>query len=375
MDFRFLRYLVCYTCRTEDVAHDLNEQLITIIYCISRHDDGVKQLNALNAIDLIEAFQSLEKGGALGTKCWMILALLLTPEQIKNDSKRVNNIIDVLIKIVHPKSVTWSLCIGGIHVSELFAVLAKIFNDDHTLDYILEKTKLSLHHSSNFEFFINECIVDHSGMGDENVQGLAARTALVNILWSISFQEKYKQKLKEGTTDFKQLIQDYAIGTKEKIASNQYITKYVENIQKAAEGLLFNIDELIHPLTVQIDQPLTVEDKKQKPIIMISYSHENTEFCKQLYNEILKRGYHNIWIDFKSSKSDDLWEKIDNGMNQADVIICLITDEYCNSKSCRLEATYALEKLHPSKLIIPIFLEEHQLPEWLGKLILKIYIY
>ena len=59
-------------------------------------------------------------------------------------------------------------------------------------------SQVDLHTSSTIEFFINLLIDYHSDMGDEDHSKLATCTALVNILWSVSFQEKYKQKLKEG---------------------------------------------------------------------------------------------------------------------------------------------------------------------------------
>ncbi len=57
------------------------------------------------------------------------------------------------------------------------------------------------------------------------------------------------------------------------------------------------------------------------------------------------------------------------------VIICLISEDYCKSKSCRMEATYALEKLQTTKSVIPVLLQKHELPDWLGKLHLKMHIF
>ena len=45
----------------------------------------------------------------LNTMCCMILALLSTPEQIKNDSKRMNNVLDTLLEIVYHASVSSDL--------------------------------------------------------------------------------------------------------------------------------------------------------------------------------------------------------------------------------------------------------------------------
>jgi hypothetical protein len=214
----------------------------------------------------------------------------------------------------------------------------------------------------------------HFEVSDENPLKQATCTALVNILWSLSFQEKYKQELKNAGTKFKELIQNLTRKTNENVSPNEYVPKYIENIQKAATGLLFNIDELISSATEHVRGISTVLDNNQKPIIMISYSHEDIDFCKQLYNEILKKEY-DIWIDFKFLKTGDLWEQIAAGMKRANVIICLMSEDYCKSKSCRWEATYALDKLQSTKSVIPVFLLKHELPDWLGRFILKIQIF
>jgi hypothetical protein len=238
----------------------------------------------------------------------------------------------------------------------------------------MEYSQVDLHTPTAIEFFINLLVDCYSKTSNENLFKQTTCTALVNILWSVSFQEKYKQKLKKASTKFKELIQNLREETNEKIPPNQYVPQYIEKIQKAVTGLLFNIDELVHPATEQIADASTILDNNQKPMIMISYSHENADFCKQLYNEILKRGY-DIWIDFKYLKTGDLWEQIGAGMKRASIIVCLMSEEYCKSKSCRWEATYALDKLQATKSVIPVFLQKYELPDWLGKLILTMHIF
>jgi hypothetical protein len=302
----------------------------------------------------------------------MILALLLTPEQIKNDHKRMNYVLDTLLEMVYDASVSSDHrhpdC--SYHLSELLIAFVKLFNDDQTLDYIMEHSKVDLHTSTTADFFINLMINYYSTVSNENRLKQLTCTALVNILWSISFQDRYKQKLKNSNTQFKQLIHYLSKETNQKIASHQYIPQYIENIQKAATGLLVNIDEVAHPTTEQVHQTATATNNNKKAMIMISYSHEDTEFCKQLYEEIKKREY-DIWVDFNFLKTGDLWEQIAAGMKRANIIICLISEDYCKSKSCRLEATYALEKLQATKPVIPVMLRKHELPDWLGKLLPK----
>jgi hypothetical protein len=340
---------------------------MVILYNISRHDDGVKQLNNLHTSQVIKVFQNTNQNMKINIACYTTLVLLATPEEIKNDSKRMNDVLDKLLEKVYDASISLDHRANGeLHLSELLIVFVKLFNDDYTLDYIMEQSKVDLHASSTTEFFINQLFYYYFEISDKDPLKQATCTALVNILWSVSFQEKYKQQLKNVDTKFKKLIQNLTTKIDQKISPNQYVPRYIENIQKAATGLLFNIDELNHSANEHMSSTSTVLDKNQTPMIMISYSHEDSEFCQQLYNEILKRG-HYVWIDFKFLKTGDLWEQIAAGMKCANVIVCLISEDYCKSKSCRWEATYALDKLQATKSIIPVFLRKHELPDWLGK--------
>jgi hypothetical protein len=351
--------------------------LINIIYNISRHDDGIKQLNTLQAISLVKVFQSNNEDTVLSTSCCMILALLSTPEEIKNDRKCMENVLDALLELVYNASVSstyYDVKFLNFHVSEPLAVFVKLFNDDRTLDYVMEHSLVDLHTSSSVEFFTNLLIEYHSRVSNDDPLKQTTCTALVNILWSISFQDKYKQKLKGADVKFKELIQNLSKEPKEKTASDHYVPQHIENIQKAGESLLFNIDESINPATKHIDDASTISNIKQKPSIMFSYSHKDIDVCRQLYNEIVKRGY-DIWVDYNFIKIGDQWEQIAVGMKQASLILCLMSEDYFKSNSCRQEAMFALERLKAQKkTIIPIYLEKPELPDWFGKLVLRINI-
>ena len=98
---------------------------------------------------------------------------------------------------------------------------------------------------------------------------------------------------------------------------------------------------------------------------MISYSHQNNEFCDKIL-DLLETKSHvfQVWINRTHCKTGDLWEAIASGMECAQIIICLLSDDYSQSKSCRQEITYALDTLH--KPVIPIYLGEYQPRGWIG---------
>ncbi len=77
------------------------EYIVTIIYNISRHDDGIQVLNSLNAATKIKEMQMHNKDPEINIMYSMIIALLSTSEQIKNDRKRMNT----QVKLVRQESI------------------------------------------------------------------------------------------------------------------------------------------------------------------------------------------------------------------------------------------------------------------------------
>jgi hypothetical protein len=92
---------------------------------------------------------------------------------------------------------------SGYHLSELLIVFVKLFNDERTVDYIMEHPLVDLNTSTTIDFFINLMTNYYSKVSNENRLKQLTCTLLVNILWSISFQDRYKQKLKNSNTQFK----------------------------------------------------------------------------------------------------------------------------------------------------------------------------
>ena len=52
-------------------------------------------------------------------------------------------------------------------------------------------------------------------------------------------------------------------------------------------------------------------------------------------------------------------------MERAGVIVCLVSSQYFESKSCRQEFIYAVDSL--KRRIIPVLLENFEPKGWLGK--------
>lgn len=317
----------------------------------------------------------------------MSLALLSSPEQIKNDRKHMNNALDQLLQNVWNASQSETYKDDGAHISEPLVVLVKLFNDDRALDYILQHAQVELNVSSTVEFFINLLIQFHQNVTHEKdpLKDLTC-IALVNILWSVSFQEHYQYlKQMKNNEQLIHLLKQFADLNQinENIPQSiQYVPKYIESIQTAAKGILFNITETISTkkqeirsiqrkrtsiieelVSSNLQREDSDEDKKDKPMIMISYSHDDTTLCYHLKNELKKLNQFDIWIDKEFCTIGDSWEHIARGIKQSQVVLCLITKNY-TSKSVRREVIYAIDKL--DKPLLPVFVLKPDVPEWLG---------
>lgn len=107
---------------------------------------------------------------------------------------------------------------------------------------------------------------------------------------------------------------------------------------------------------------------EKKPWIMISYCHADDNFCTQVLNLLIKyNDTFNIWIDRTHCQgAEDLWELIAEGMENASVIVSLLSNQYFESKSCRKEFIYATDSL--KKKVLPVLIESFEPKGWLGEL-------
>ncbi|CAF3273591.1 unnamed protein product [Rotaria sp. Silwood2] len=365
--------------------------LISIIHNISRHDDGISRLNSFDALNLIKKFKNdiFDTYSSLKDEIIilssMTLALLSTPEEIKKDRKRMNDILDQLLQIIIDTSQSKEYKAGGFHISEPLIVLVRLICYDRTLDYILNHAQVDLDEEEEDEpivkFFIDLFLKYKSNVKDDNTMKVSTCTALMNILWSVSLRPQYKEELRSNQKLTK-LIEQIANDKQDDQSSTCYVPRYIENIQKAAQGILCNIADLpkdneklerqdtlgLRALVLNMMAESTdssTETKPKKPSIMISYSHVDNVVCTQLYDELSKRDEEfDIWIDRKYCKTGYLWGKIADGITDANVVLCILSQKYYESKSCQQEFVYAHD--HLKKQVIPVFIEQEKPPGWIA---------
>lgn len=362
--------LVCWLSRAHELSIDICDNLVNIAHNIARHDEGNDALNQYNALKILKRVQTApgienSEDGKLTSA--MTLALLSTPEQIQNDPTNWKNILDELLQITIDiaKNINPSpLSNPTFHISEPLIVLVRLFIHDESLHYVLTqaKTDPSSSFSSTIQLFIDLLIRFHPNKNlinnCENNNELTF-VALLNIFWSISFHNQYHNELKSHQ-EFLSLIRILSQDN-EKILFNKYIPRSLQSFKKSIDGILFNLGENNY----QYENNL----KTIKPTIMLSYSHANKTICEQILKLLDQKSHlYDVWVDLRYCQgSDDVWEKIAQGVKNSHLILCLISNEYCESKSCRQEITYALDKLN--KPIVPIYLEKPNISEWLGKII------
>ncbi|CAF4397478.1 unnamed protein product, partial [Rotaria magnacalcarata] len=82
----------------------------------------------------------------------------------------------------------------------------------------------------------------------------------------------------------------------------QYVPRSMQNVKKAADGILFNLGLEISVASMALPYLFTEQQQQQhqqqkKPLVMLSYSHTNSSFCDKIL-ELLdqKADLLDIWI-------------------------------------------------------------------------------
>jgi hypothetical protein len=163
-----------------------------------------------------------------------------------------------------------------------------------------------------------------------------------NILWALSFNTNVQKQLCSNASFIFKLT---------------HLAKECDNekMRKTTHGLLWNLK------SDHIDSsPIQIHDET-KFDIMISYSHKDKELCKQLYEELIKVGYH-VWIDFDQMRGN-VMDAMAQAIEQSKTVIICMSEDYRKSNYCRAEAHYAFQR---QRKIIPVLLQKHYKPEgWL----------
>ncbi|CAF3072435.1 unnamed protein product [Rotaria socialis] len=167
-----------------------------------------------------------------------------------------------------------------------------------------------------------------------------------DILWALSFNSDIQNKLRSNTAFMAKLV---------------HLAKQCDNEQmrKMTHGILWNLE------SSHQDRAMSEFSEEKQFDIMISYSHKEKVLCKQIYDELTKAGYR-IWIDFDQMHGN-VMDAMAQAIEQSNVIIICMSEQYRRSNYCRAEAHYAFQR---QLKIVPILLQKHYKPDgWLSFLI------
>ena len=79
-----------------------------------------------------------------------------------------------------------------------------------------------------------------------------------------------------------------------------------------------------------------------KEYIFISYAHEDKELVLPILNEFIKRGYR-IWYDEGIHVGDEWPEVIAEHLENSNLFIAFITDNFVSSRNCKREVNFAVD--------------------------------
>ncbi|CAF3777851.1 unnamed protein product [Rotaria sordida] len=366
----------------EQLPYEIQGSCIHIFYNLAQKIEGAKALNQADGLRILKdcTYRLLDPNiinGQYGFENMQLLycmamSLLIEPKQNREYVKNHRRILDYLLQSIIDASNMDNFFYADFHISRPIVVLTKLFVQDEIIKYVLDEAPVkNFPLSSKVEFFANLLIRFRGALTmDEDEANPLTLTALFNILWSISFHDEYLSQL-QTNRQFLLTVKTFAYDTSV-MEYERYVFANMSSIFKAANGILLNLGENIstrvhESSNITVEQPLvtSIANPSNRINVMISYSHTNADFCHDLVNALQKDPRLDIWVDFIYCRSGDLWEEISEAIENAHVILFIITKEYQSSKSCRQEVMYARDTL--KKRFIPIYLKNDFVANsWLG---------
>ncbi|CAF1517256.1 unnamed protein product, partial [Didymodactylos carnosus] len=96
---------------------------------------------------------------------------------------------------------------------------------------------------------------------------------------------------------------------------------------------------------------------------MLSYQWASQELVKNVYTFLRSKNLA-VWMDINGGMSANIYQCMAEGVENANVVVCFLTQKYQNSENCQQELQYTRTKNIP---ILPVRLERDWKPTgWLG---------
>ncbi|CAF1649215.1 unnamed protein product [Adineta ricciae] len=317
----------------------LNNELqlfpLSIIYNLARHNRGNK-----NRADA-------------DTLYYNTLALLYKPENVHDEAVEIEPILKQLLSKTLSAFRDPKLTYGTLHLREFFLAFNILFINEELITKTLKQTVDGKSIDANFfmDMFTSTLKED-----------ILAQTLLLNIMYRITSTKSFKHQIKENHVSMNTLKK-----LKSKSMKNIYLPRYTVDLLTAVNGILRNLNMKEQSSTNKPEKKEAFSNQSNliKKKVMISYSHQNSGFCKTLSSKLEEDSQLSIWTDSKRSGHNYVWKDIATAMDNADVIICIVTQDYVGSESCMGEFRYAIEDLDMKSKngLIPILIgRNYKLP-------------
>ncbi|CAF3443246.1 unnamed protein product [Rotaria socialis] len=341
----------------KDISLELWSLVVTLLHNLVRHWMGVEALNKLKMIDTLKEWRENyisvisitdydENDQDILMAYYLVYSALLEPKELKKESiSSIRKVLDYILEQTVKAFDSIDLTSGAYNVCEYLDGLAKFVVNDTFLIYTISYEHI-------YELFTEKFLLFDT-IYELTALNTIICASLYTIFWSISFLPEYSVKLKFNAK---------FVSSIEQRAKTQSMDEHAVVMRRAAKGILFNLGST-HTDMQSIEDNHNDEDNS-KVKVMISYAHKDTTFCKKLVTKMQERFQGDIWVDFNklSPQYEDDWEEIAKAITRCDVILMIVTENYCSSKSCRREVIHADKR---NKRMIPIYQgKDYKADDW-----------
>jgi hypothetical protein len=342
---------------------DEYEAVISILCNIARHDEGTIILKKLECGKILRQFKkeilnnkidfimNQKSCSDISQLLDLLLVLVVDPEELY--SNKLDR--DIVKQVLLLSRSQFEMC----HISELLISIMKLSTNDNIMEYILQQDQYPMSFFMTLKTILSD--IENLDISDDYLYlDILAILALVNILWSISFHDRYKNDLVQNTNLIKNLELFRKSDTMNFALPHIYIPHQMSSLRRSIDGIWQNLYPSL---------PSQIELKSTTCSIMISYSHVNIDFSRQLYDVLSKLPELSISID--TNNGTFLWKDIAQTIERSHLVLVLISKDYFYSKSCRQELIYIADTM--KKLFFPVFIDQDFKPTgWLQQRIARL---
>lgn len=331
---------------------------LCMIYNYARHDKGAEALNSLGAIQLLTErrpiLAKLIDKPESSIMFDITLALLCEPENINDQTLKIETILKELLSKTLLASQNSKLIYGSLPLREFFLAFNILFINEEAIRRTLKQTIDDKPIDTNF---FSNLLLNTSDLD------ALAQILLLNVIYRMTSLENIQHQL-----DQNQLFINKLNDLKNRNSQNIALPRYTASMDTAINGILRNIGkmETSPKMEAELKKAFHSYSISTKKKVMISYTHENSGFCKALVDQLKKNPQINVWVDYEqlTEVNDDSHEHIVRAMQLADKVICILTKDYFASGPCKSELGYAVKrlKLIETNALIPIHIGKKYKP-------------